>query len=282
LQTLPIVSEPSRILQARACVEAEDYTSAEEVYLRAARPELALAMYQETLKWQDAMRIAQRHLPHRVAEITQAYQTSQARNEKSGTRDDFFAAGRQFEQSKEWARAVDTYLSARTGAVKSPDELEEIWERAVQIARDHMPDRFVQVSVDVARRLAAIQRFELAGELLFEANRREEAVNVCLEGKAFNKARELAKGSRELTQLIERAYQGHLKEQGQADELIGINTTAALDVLRKKGEWDKLWATAVKVRQVITHPKRFIVTSANTGARECCNHGTVRSASRTG
>ena len=41
-------------------------------------------MYQEARLWPDAIRVAQRHLPNRLAEVNMAYQGAQAQLGKGG------------------------------------------------------------------------------------------------------------------------------------------------------------------------------------------------------
>ncbi len=72
------------IAQARVKADAGDHRGAEELYLNAARPELALVMYQEADKWDQALKLSQMHLPHRVTEVNMAYQQAQARAGKVG------------------------------------------------------------------------------------------------------------------------------------------------------------------------------------------------------
>src|SRR5690606_15066380 len=118
-------------------------------------------------------------------------QTSRAQSEQSGTsKNAYLAAARSSEQARDWSKAVDIYLGAKVGSL-SPDELEHLWERAVLIARNNVPDRFVQVSVEVSRRLAELGKVELASDVLFEANRQEEAIRLCIDAHLFAKAREL-------------------------------------------------------------------------------------------
>ena len=65
------------VAQARTKADAGNFRSAEELYLSASRPELALVMYQEADRWPEALKLAQLHLPHRLTEINMAYQQHQ-------------------------------------------------------------------------------------------------------------------------------------------------------------------------------------------------------------
>ena len=57
------------IANAKAKAEIGEFKVAEDLYVSASRPELALSMYEDADKWTEALKLAQMHLPHRVAEV---------------------------------------------------------------------------------------------------------------------------------------------------------------------------------------------------------------------
>eukprot|EP00597_Dinobryon_sp_UTEXLB2267_P013909 CAMPEP_0170126096 /NCGR_PEP_ID=MMETSP0020_2-20130122/19456_1 /TAXON_ID=98059 /ORGANISM="Dinobryon sp., Strain UTEXLB2267" /LENGTH=1612 /DNA_ID=CAMNT_0010358929 /DNA_START=619 /DNA_END=5457 /DNA_ORIENTATION=- len=232
---------------AKLMADEGDFKLAEELYLSASRPELALAMYQETNDWSNALRLAQLHLPHRVAEVNMSYQNSQARQGKGNTKSDFIKIGKSQEQSKQWGQAIDTYLNAKQNKIESVADLEEIWERAIELARNYLPNRHVEVALEVSRRLVDLNREESAADILFEIGRHEEAINVCLAGKHYEKAKQLSHGNAALRRRVEEAYQGHLVSREDTKELVELGRSdVAIDVLAKKGEWDRVWEVAAK------------------------------------
>ena len=160
--------------------------------------------------WAEAVKLAQMHLPHRVGEVTQAYQSSQARAGKGAQKSDYMSNGRAFEQSKQWVQAIDCYLGARKERVDNVQDLEDIWSRAIEVAGNHVPNRQVEVSLEVSRRLIEVKREESAADVLFEIGRHEEAVAVCLNAKKYEKAKSLAQGNPSLRRKVEESYQGHL------------------------------------------------------------------------
>jgi intraflagellar transport protein 172 len=235
------------IAQAKSRSDVSDFKGAEEFYLSASRPELALAMYQEADRWNDALRLAQMHLPHRVAEVNAGYQNAQARAGKGSSKNDYLAVGRQLEQTKQWGQAIDAYLNAKANRIDSPTDLEDIWERAVEIARNFVPNRHVEVALEVSRRLVDIKREETAADVLFEIGRHEEAINICIQGKRYEKARALAQGNAALKRRVDEAYQSHLVTKEDTKELVELGQSeVALDVLAKRGEWERLWEVANK------------------------------------
>ena len=135
--------------QAKIKAEAGEYATAEDLYISAARPELALLMYQEVQMWPEALKLAQMHLPHRVGELSASNQTGQARTGKGAgagvgvLKGDYLTNGRALEQSKQWMQAIDVYLGARRERVESIQDLESLWGKAIDIARNHVPNRQV-------------------------------------------------------------------------------------------------------------------------------------------
>ena len=110
-----------------------------------------------------------------------------------------------------------------------------------------MPNRYVEVGLEVARRLVDLKREETAADVLFDIGRHEEAIDVCIEAKKFEKAKQLAQGNNALRRKVEDSHQSHLVVNEDAKELVQIgNTDAALDVLAKKGDWEHLWEMAAK------------------------------------
>jgi len=236
------------VAHARVQADAGDFKGAEELYISAARPELALVMLQEAELWQDALRLAQMHLPHRVAEVNMAYQSAQARSGKGGSKKDFIATARGWEQSKQWAQAIDAYLAARKEVIDNVEDLEDLWDRAIELARNHLPNKHVEIATEVSRRLIALGREETAADILFEIGRQDEALTVCLTAKKFEKAKALSQGNAALKRRLDEAYQGHLvlQEDGTGELVELGRTDVALDVLAKRGDWDRLWEVASK------------------------------------
>lgn len=259
----PVTVPEVLIAQARFKADAGDHAAAEALYLSASRPELALLMYQEANLWAEALKLAQMHLPHRVAEVNQAYQQSQARAGRGNSKSDYLNSGRQFESSKQWGQAIDTYLGARKDRIDSPHDLEDIWSRAIEIARNYLPNRHVEVALEVSRRLVDIKREEAAADVLFEVGRHDEAVTVCLAGKKYDKARALSQGKEALRRRVDEAYQGHLVSNEDTGELVELGRTdVALDVLAKRGDWDRLWDVAAKEKLPPNAVAKFVMMRA--------------------
>ena len=118
--------------------------------------------------------------------------------------------------------------------------VQDIWLRAVEIARSHVPNKLVEVALEVSRRLVSSGREEAAADVLFDVGRQDEAISVCLAAKKFDKAKALAAGSAGLRRRVEDSYQGHLVEKEDTGELVELGRSdVALDVLAKRGDWER-------------------------------------------
>ena len=50
------------------------------------------------------------------------------------------ARGRSLEEAREFSQAIDAYLQVTAERTKNHDTLEEVWENAVKLAMNHVPD----------------------------------------------------------------------------------------------------------------------------------------------
>jgi intraflagellar transport protein 172 len=235
------------IAHAKSKSEAGDFKTAEELYINALRPELALNMYQEAEMLNDALRVAQIHLPHRISEISSVVQTTNIRTGKGGTKLELLSVGKNFEQSKQWMQAIESYLNVRPSKHEPPADCEELWERAVEIARNHAPNRYVEVAVEVSRRMIDIGSDENAATILFDCGRQDDAINILVNAKKWEKAKLLCKGNALLKKRVDEAYQAHLVSREESKELAELGQTeVALEVLAKRGDWDRIWELILK------------------------------------
>jgi intraflagellar transport protein 172 len=195
----------------------------------------------------DALRVAQIHLPHRISEISSVVQTTNIRTGKGGTKLELLSVGKSFEQSKQWMQAIESYLNVRPSKHEPTADCEELWERAVEIARNHAPNRYVEVAVEVSRRMIDIGSDENAATILFDCGRQDDAINILVNAKKWEKAKLLCKGNALLKKRVDEAYQAHLVSREESKELAELGQTeVALEVLAKRGDWDRIWELILK------------------------------------
>lgn len=61
------------VAQAKHAVGLKQFSNAETLFLNAKKPEYALAMFQEHGLWEEAIRFAKMHLPHKLQEVQRAF-----------------------------------------------------------------------------------------------------------------------------------------------------------------------------------------------------------------
>ena len=123
-----------------------------------------------------------------------------------------------------------------------------MWEKAVNICSQHVKDRYVQTVKLVSQKLQGIRRFEAAGDLLRDIELYPEAIGCYVDGAHWQKARNLADercpGKRA---SVDKAYHDQLRNAGDGQALVEAgNVVAGLDILAKKGEWDKVFEVGMK------------------------------------
>lgn len=235
------------VAQARVLVERKEFQRAEGLFISASKPELALQAYQEARMWQDALRVAKRYTPHKLSEVNMAYQ--RAASGEGSSKEDYAQQARMWEESRQWGQAIDAYLGVTEEQLTDRDALEELWQNAVRLAGVHQKDRYSEVCEGVAQKLMTIEKFSAAAELYSKADRSREAVDCYISAKMWNEARALCEqGLPEYAQAVEKAYNAHLLQEGDAGALVkggsAEQVSDGLEIFAKKGEWDKLFEVA--------------------------------------
>merc|ERR1719171_2508584 len=111
----------------------------------------------------------------------------------SQSQEELMSRGRQLEEGREFSQAIDAYLQVTAAQAKSHDFLEEVWENAVKLAMNHVPNRIAEVVEIVSKRLIEINRYAQAAELYEGIDKHREAINVYMQGGLWDQAKELAK-----------------------------------------------------------------------------------------
>jgi intraflagellar transport protein 172 len=224
--------------QAKVSFEQKDYAKCETLLLRAQCPEFALKLYKEANMWQDALRFATEYLPARTSEIHKEY--SLYINAKGDTgRDEILSTAKMLEQQKEYSKAIDLYLKLGTSQIANLDQLEAVWEKAVELCMKFVPERGQEVVSSVCKRLVSIERYQTAAEFYHGVELFKEAIDTYILANNWDRARELLQYAPNYADYVESAYINYLKQRGAIDALVDVDVTAGLDLYAQRGEWDK-------------------------------------------
>merc|ERR1719329_1589731 len=158
-------------------------------------------------------------------------------------------AAKIYEETGNYSRAIDTYLSVNENSYQDADRLEEVWENPVRLAMKHAQERYNEIVAVVASRLKLIQRFEAAAELYESIEAAREAVNCYIAGAVWEKAKILAQQQcPDMIRVVEERYKTDLVSKGDGDELIRRtgDVDSALDMYARNGDWAKCLQLAEK------------------------------------
>lgn len=174
--------------QARLHIERREFNKAENCFVQAKKPELAIKMYTDQGNFPEALRVSKKHAPHLVNEINSKYMTQAGTQNMSG--DELFHSARLWEENRDWLKAIDTYLEIKREHFQDPSVLEEAWERAVHLALNYDKERCQDIVRIVGKRLREIGRFESAAAHYESIGLYEDAVQTYVQGEKFDRARD--------------------------------------------------------------------------------------------
>uniref|UniRef100_A0A4W5KBN0 Intraflagellar transport protein 172 homolog n=1 Tax=Hucho hucho TaxID=62062 RepID=A0A4W5KBN0_9TELE len=245
--------------QAKFCFEQKDFQKAEAFLLRAQRPELAIKYYKDAEMWSDAMRICKEYLPNKLSILQEEYEKEATKKGSRGV-EGMVEQAKEWEQSGEYARAVECYLKVKDST--NGPLMEKCWMKAAELAIKFLTqERAVDVIHSVGPRLTQLRKYSAAAELYLNLDLIKEAIDAFIEGEEWNKAKRVAKElDPRFEDYVDQRYKEHLKNQGKADSLVGVDVMAALDMYAERGQWEKCIETASKQNYKILH--KYVALSA--------------------
>ncbi|KUF97591.1 L-amino-acid oxidase [Phytophthora nicotianae] len=266
------------IAQARLWIERKEHQRAEGFFLSAGKPELALAAYLEAAMWADAVRIAKRHLPHKLMEVNMAHQRAIFSGGPK-KKEELMEACEMWVASQQYVQAIDAYLSISIDQISDLGELEELWAKAIELCAKHDPSRYKSIVEEVASRLLGMSCFDAAAQHFQSIDKMNEALDCYLRVNNWTAAQKLCEQhAPELLPRLERAQQAsafgsashHVEAKmatssytPSADTKVQYGSekkesklssegddagrgTSALDAWMQRGEWDKVLSSAAK------------------------------------
>jgi len=201
------------INQAKFLIERSDFGKAEQCYLNAKEPELAIRMYLDKKLSGEALRVAQKHAPHLVHKINEIISMGGSNVVQTG--EQIMESAKMWENSRDWQKAIDRYLEITDQHFQNPAVLEDVWMNAFNIAMSYAKDRVQEVVSIVGSRLLGIGRCESAGEVLESVGYFEKACDAYLMARKFEKAKSCAQQVRpiELQHMLLDKIQGMLRNK---------------------------------------------------------------------
>ncbi|KAJ3338041.1 hypothetical protein HDU93_010039 [Gonapodya sp. JEL0774] len=231
--------------QSKLAFDKGEYSKGESLLLRAQRPELAIKFYKDQRLWKEALLFAKQYVPNRVPDLTVEYEL-QAVGTEDMTREEIVASGKALEQQRQYSKAIDSYLKASQKNVKDLEVLEQLWERAVEVALKFVPQRSQEVAGVVGSRLLEIKRCEQAGDLFAGVQRYKDSIDAFVAGGIWDRARSIASIAPNYRDYVETSFIQAQRTSGQVDKVVSVDVNAGLDLCVQSGQWDRCFELAQK------------------------------------
>merc|ERR1712176_1233558 len=232
---------------AKDLVDQNNLQAAESLFIQAGKPELAVQAYSSKRMVNEAVRVCKKHCPLMLGDIMETFPEGSAGAGQS--LEEILDAAKIYEETQNYSKAIDTYLSVDEECSSNPDRLEEVWENAVRLACKHAQDRYNDIVAVVAKRLKMIQRFEAAAELYDSIEASREAVNCYIAGEVWDKAKMLAQAQcPDMIRVVEERFKSDLVNRGDGDALLKKtgDVDGTLDMYARNGDWYKCLSLAEK------------------------------------
>lgn len=245
---------------AKAEAEAGRLQEAELLLLRARKPELCVRMYQDRRQWEEALRVAEAHLPHTVAALREEWARDlHGRGQGGGgggaggaSMEARLQRARQLERAGDHAGAIAAFLEvAPTGSVNPGEDspaAEAAAEQAARLAHAHLQGAHREEALrGAAKRFREINRVEKAAGLFESVGALREAADCFLEAGMFDRAQGVGQGT--MAAYIEEKRRAMAARGGAAGGGAGAGGAggdSAIDMYAAQGDWAKVHELAEK------------------------------------
>ncbi|CAF1105880.1 unnamed protein product [Rotaria sp. Silwood1] len=248
--------------QAKQAFDNNDFPKAESYLLQAQRPDLAVKLYKDNGLIQDALRVCQEYMPNKLDDLREELArgggmptTPGHRPTTSYNNDGVLEQAARYEAQGEYQRAVDLYLRLMPQQDIPKETLVKAYLKASDLARKFLPESKAQHIIrTIGPRLVQLGNPNQAAEQYLHVELHKEAVEAFIAGKQWEKAKKLAlEVDPQLAKYVDGLYKKHLKEHGNAKELINVDVTAALDLFVEKNQWEECFVEAQKHGPLVLH-----------------------------
>lgn len=255
------------IKQGEQAILEKDFEKMEIAFINGKKPDFAVTSYAKFGKISEALRVARKHCPSMVQQISTL--VDKTLNYDEITNEEIYQKGKLWEEAREYEKALDCYLEAQ-----GDEQSLACWDKAIQLTYNYLPSRYLETVRIVCKRLREDNRFGLAGDYYESIQMFEEAAKCFGASEEFDKAykclekissQDIQNTIREQIQKIQREK---LKVSGDTHKLIGNNQLEeAIEVMIERGEWTQALNTAKEkdVSYLVHVLESFLETFMNNG-----------------
>ncbi|KNC30792.1 Intraflagellar transport protein osm-1 [Lucilia cuprina] len=231
------------ISQANAALETRNFADYESLLLRAQRPDLIIEYYKNEGMFDEAIRVAEDHLPSTLNDLRRL-QAQEQRSSASGQANysrTYLQKAAEFARKEDFRKAAECLMQIDASNAEDATTIERALLRAAEICNQFLEGQdAMDVANQLAPRLLQIKQIGPAAQLFLAADMPKEAVDVFITAEQWSKARRLAKElDPELMAYVELQQKTRLKSEGNVEQLADIDIVSALDMLAEQGQWQR-------------------------------------------
>jgi len=239
--------------QGKVFLEKGDIAKAEMCFVNAKQPQYMVKFYITERRYNEALEFANKYCPELAADIRNKILLEQ--NDKDVTADKKLENAKLFQQSGDFNKVIDIYLSIDEKDIPDPNKLEEIWNKAVSLAMQYTKERAPDVIYQAALKLKKVNKFHSAAQLFENIGQMEEAIICYCAYNKFDMARRIAQTMKfgdskdKIFAKIDRMEKEYLEKKGDAGGLAAIGDEKGLQMLLEKGDYEQCLQAASEISE---------------------------------
>ena len=239
--------------QGKVFLEKGDLAKAEMCFVNAKQPAYMVKYYANERNYNAALEFANKYCPDLATDIRNKILLEQ--NDKDMSADKKLENARLFQQSGDFNKVIDTYLSIDEKDIQDPNKLEELWNKAVSLSMQYEKARAPDVIYQVALKLKKINKFHSAAQLFENIDQMEEAIICYCAINKFDMAKRLAQTMKfgdakdKIFAKIDRMEKEYLEKKGDAGSLAAIGDEKGLQMLLEQGQYEQCLQAAGQISE---------------------------------
>ena len=239
--------------QGKVFLEKGDIAKAEMCFVNAKQPQYMVKFYITERKYNEALEFANKYCPELATDIRNKILLEQ--NDKDVSADKKLENAKLFQQSGDFNKVIDIYLSIDEKDIPDPNKLEEIWNKAVSLSIQYVKDRAPDVIYQAALKLKKVNKFHSAAQLFENIGQMEEAIICYCAYNKFDMARRIAQTMKfgdskdKIFAKIDRMEKEYLEKKGDAGGLAAIGDEKGLQMLLEKGQYEECLQAASQISE---------------------------------
>ena len=237
--------------QGKIFLEKGDLTKAEMCFVNAKQPDYMVKYYVSEKNYAAAIDFASKYCPELVADLRNKKILDSTNDNMTGKA--LLDNAKLFEEGGDFNRAIDVYLEVSEKHFEDPNKLEEIWNKAINMAMQYDKNRAPDIVYQVALKLTKIGKYQNAAQLFESIGQMEEAINCYCESDNYDRARKIAQTMKfgdakdKLMAKIDRMEKEYFVKHGDTEGLLNKKDEEGLKMLMEKGEYEKCLEAAQSI-----------------------------------